>query len=98
MGNEPAINDYDLGERNLKKRLAFELEARSSAPGRASSEVRDRAVTLVQRGREEEAFALYEEAARLHAEDDPSPAAAMCWFDLARTYEKRRTGIRLSNL
>jgi hypothetical protein len=28
----------------------------------------------VKRGREEEAFGLYEEAASTHAEDDPSPA------------------------
>ena len=66
--------------------------------GRRSLALRQRAQHLVRADREPEAFKLYEEAASLHAEDDPSPAAVMCWYDLAETYTRRHDGVRVSNL
>lgn len=54
--------------------------------------LRQRAHDLVRLGREPEALKLYEEATGLHAEDDASAAAAMCWYDLAQTYTSRAGG------
>src|SRR4051794_26955336 len=82
----------------MNKRLAYEEEVSATPLGRQSWELRQRALSLVRAGRQPEAFKLYAEAANLHAEDDPSPAAAMCWYDLAETYTRRADGVRLANL
>jgi tetratricopeptide (TPR) repeat protein len=82
----------------MNKRIAFEKEVSSTPLGRRSFSLRERAHDLVRAGREADAFKLYEEAASLHADDDPSPAAAMCWYDLAETYRRRQDGVRVANL
>lgn len=82
----------------LNKRLAYEKEVCATPLGHESWALRQRALTEVRLGREDEAFKLFEQAATLHTEGDPSPAAAMCWYDLAETYMRRRDGVRAANL
>jgi tetratricopeptide (TPR) repeat protein len=98
MPDQWSLPELLASEVAMTNRLAFEKEVSSSPLGRRSLALRERAHELVRNDREEEAFKLYEEAASLHAEDDPSPAAAMCWFDLARTYDRRATGVTTANL
>jgi tetratricopeptide (TPR) repeat protein len=82
----------------LDQRLAFEAAITSTPEGRRSLELRQRAFQLAHTGRQRDAFQLYAEAARLHPDDDPGPAAAMCWYDLAETYTRRPEGVRAANL
>lgn len=84
--------------RSIGLRIAFENQVTSTEVGRRSLAMREKARRLYAERRGEEAFALFEQAAGLHSPDDTSAAAAMCWYDLAETYTRRRDGIRLSNL
>ena len=86
------------GWKHLQKRMAFEEGICSTPTGRQSFELRQRAHAQYKRGEAALAFALCEEAAGLFSADDPGPAAAMAWFDLARCYEYRTDGVRADNL
>jgi tetratricopeptide (TPR) repeat protein len=90
--------DSPASKEAMRRRLAYEQEVSSTPLGRRSWEMRQQAIDLVRRHREEEAFALYAKAADLHTPDDVSAAAAMCWYDLAETYERRTQGVRVANL
>ncbi|WP_437878395.1 CHAT domain-containing protein [Sorangium sp. So ce513] len=79
-------------------RIAFEKEFSATPLARRSWALRRKALGFIRLGQDESAFTLYEQAASLHAEGDQSPAAAMCWYDLAETYTRRREGWRLANL
>lgn len=83
---------------SMAARIALEEEMRSNDLGRRSFELRLQARRANAEGRASEAFTLYEEAAALHAAEDTSAAAAMCWFDLGQVYTKRREGVRAANL
>ncbi|WP_170229869.1 CHAT domain-containing protein [Polyangium fumosum] len=82
----------------LQKRMAFEEEVSSTPIGHQSFELRQRAHALRERGDMKSAIALYEQAANLFDKGDPSPAAAMAWFDLGRAYEHRDDGVHKDNL
>ncbi|MBK8257742.1 MAG: CHAT domain-containing protein [Polyangiaceae bacterium] len=84
--------------RSFALRIAFENEVSATPLGHRTYEMRQEARLLHGDGKEEEAFALFERAAALHTPDDTSAAAAMCWYDLAETYTRRRDGIRFANL
>lgn len=88
----------DASIRSFGMRIAFEDQVSSTKLGRRSWEMRRKASVLHAAGKKEEAFALFEQAAALHAPDDTSAAACMCWYDLAETYKRRTDGIRVSNL
>src|SRR5690348_8783668 len=88
----------DASIRSVGMRIAFENQVSSTELGRRSWEMRRRASLLYADRKAEEAFALFEQAAALHAPDDTSAAACMCWYDLGETYTRRRDGIRVSNL
>lgn len=88
----------DASIRSVGMRIAFENQVSSTELGRRSSEMRRKASLLHADRKKEEAFALFEQAAALHSPDDTSAAAAMCWYNLAETYKRRRDGIRVSNL
>lgn len=82
----------------LKQRVAYEDEVCATPLGCASWSLRQKARALFSAGDEEQAFALYEQAAGMHADDDDGAAATMCRYDLAETYTRRRTAVRLTNL
>ncbi len=82
----------------IQKRMAFEEEVSSTPIGHQSFELRQRAHALRERGDMKSAIALYEQAANLFDKGDPSPAAAMAWFDLGRAYEHRDDGVHKDNL
>ncbi|WP_437737341.1 CHAT domain-containing protein [Sorangium sp. So ce1335] len=98
MPHRPSRQDLLASRTTLDRRIAFEEEVCSTPLGRRSWALRQKALELIHRGQEESAFKLYEQAASLHAEGDRSPAAAMCWYDLAESYTRRRVGVRLANL
>jgi tetratricopeptide (TPR) repeat protein len=98
MPHRPSRQDLLASRTILDRRVAFEEEVCSTPLGRRSWALREKALRLVRFGQDESAFRLYEEAASLHAEGDQCPAAAMCWYDLAESYTRRRTGVRLANL
>jgi CHAT domain-containing protein len=83
---------------HLQRRMKFEEKVCSTPLGKKTWEMRQRALDLARMGREKEAFYLYEQAAGLHGEADMSPAAAMCWYDLAEVYRRRHDGVCLLNL
>lgn len=76
----------------------YEREVISTMTGRASAELRRRAVALAARGHDEEAHALLLEAARLHPQEDVSAAAASARHDLGHSFSCRPRGVRLENL
>ena len=63
--------------RSVGMRIAFENQVSSTDLGRRSWEMRQKARQLYADRREEEAFALFEQAASLHPPDDESAAAPM---------------------
>jgi tetratricopeptide (TPR) repeat protein len=98
MTDTPTPKELSASMEAWQKRLAFEKEVCATPRGRRSFELRQRALARSNADEHKEAFALYEEAAGMHAEDDPSPAAAMCWFDLALSYTYRAEGVKTADL
>lgn len=98
MNDSPVPNEVLSGMISLQKRIAFEDEICSTPVGRRSLELRKRAHALAKNDKQESAFTLCEEAANLFSEHDPSAAAAMAWFDLARCYEYKIDGVMEDNL
>jgi len=76
----------------------YQREVLSTAEGRESARLRDRAVALAASDREEEAHALLLEAVRLHPEADLSAAAGSARHDLGHSFSCRRLGVRIENL
>ncbi|MCB9764437.1 MAG: CHAT domain-containing protein [Alphaproteobacteria bacterium] len=50
------------------------------------------------RGEQERAHALFQQAAALFDPEDTSAAAAAAWYDLAESYKRLRSGVRVENL
>jgi len=76
----------------------YQCEVLSTAEGRESARLRDRAVAQAASDRQEEAHALLLEAVRLHPEADLSAAAGSARHDLGHSFSCRRLGVRIENL
>jgi hypothetical protein len=76
----------------------YQREVLSTAEGRESARLRDRAVALAASDRQEEAHALFLEAVRLHPEADLGAAAGSARHDLGHSFSCRRLGVRIENL
>ncbi len=76
----------------------YQDEMSSTPVGARSEALRIRAQRLSLAGRLDEAHALFSEAVALFAFDDQGAAAAACWYDLAESYTKLRTGVRQEHL
>ncbi len=71
---------------NFSEEVAYTADLKSTAWGRRSSQLRQRAFRHKQEGRLAAAHEVFLEAARLHPDDDPSAAAAGAWHDLAKSF------------
>lgn len=96
--NDISFSEAVAGWEALMTRMAFEQEVSSTPVGKQSFKLREQARPLRENGDWQAAFALHTQAANLFSKDDPSPAAAMAWFDLARCYEHSPRGVRKDNL
>ncbi len=76
----------------------YQREVLSTAEGRESARLRDRAVALAANDRQEEAHALLLEAVRLHPEADLGAAAGSARHDLGHSFSCRRLGVHIENL
>jgi CHAT domain-containing protein/tetratricopeptide (TPR) repeat protein len=76
----------------------YQREVLSTAAGRESARLRDRAVALTASDRHEEAHELLLEAVRLHPETDLGAAAGSARHDLGHSFSCRRLGVHIENL
>lgn len=84
--------------RNERADQDYQREVLSTAEGRESARLRDRAVALAASDRQEEAHALFLEAVRLHPKADLGAAAGSARHDLGHSFSCRRLGVRIENL
>lgn len=68
--------------------VRYEQEILSTEQGRRSSQIREQACRLSERGDLHGAHALFIEAAESFDTDDPGAAAAAAWYDLGESFKK----------
>lgn len=84
--------------RVLKLKLVYEARMNANSVGKASSDLRTKAQGVIGRLSAEEVHGMFLDAVRLHPPGDQSEAAAAALYDLARSYDRRRTGPFIENL
>lgn len=101
QANPAALNLIDVIadiRRSLSVKLDYERRMHLSPVGHESSELRTRAQEAIRKAPDEEVHQMFMRAVQLHPPGDQGEAASAAYFDLGRSFDRRRIGPHVENL
>lgn len=84
--------------RSLSKKVEYERRMHLSPVGHESAELRTRAQEALRKRPDEEVHQMFLAAVRLHPQGDQGEAASAAYYDLGRSFDRRRIGPLVENL